>query len=160
MTMETNAIQGMVGTHCTSVSDVMPGFFPFCHPDPLLQFVFISALAVCIAVVWLAVLNFIALRRADFTPNDAKTVNCRIAISRYVLVFLAAICFLQTVASIRFCAWDVLFCGSGEMNMAQKAILYTNIQPPFFLAAIMVVLVGIHCVIGIIFEVRRKNLKD
>jgi hypothetical protein len=155
--METNEILIGTPTGCSSGWSDFLQHLPF-ERNPFIALICIAAFASCIAVIWIAVLNFNTMRRAEFTPFDAKTVNCRMAISRYMLIYFAAVCVLITTMSAQCVALNILEGNvTGAATMAMQRL---NIQPPFILASIMVVLVGIHCVIGIIFEVRKKNLKD
>ena len=122
--------------------------------SPLMQFVIPATLAVCITVAWLAVANIRRLLRRDFLPPDERAVNCRMAISRYMIVFFAAVWLLQTTACVTFYVWNLTEGASGE---AHKVMQRINTEPPFILAAIMAALVGVHNAVGIAFEVRKKR---
>lgn len=122
--------------------------------SPMMQFVILVTLVVCITVAWLALANIRSLLRRDFLPPDERSLNCRMAISRYMIVFFAAVWLLETTACATFYVWNLTEGGSGDAN---KWMLRINTEPPFILAAIMVALVGVHNAVGIAFEVRKKK---
>lgn len=148
--METN-IPTCVQNNCDAMS--FPPLVDWGR-SPVMSLTILATLTVCITVAWLAVANVRCLYRRDLLPTDERTVNCRMAISRYVIVFFAAVWLFQTTACVMYYVWNLTEGLSGERGKWMQRI---NTEPPFVLAMIMVALVGVHNAVGIAFEVRKNK---
>lgn len=156
MNTETNDILNSVGAAVTSSHHHAKVIIEW---GPLAQVEWIAVVVVCATVVWLAICNLSALRSRQLTPSDFKTIDCRMTVSHYMLLFLTMIWFLAFSAAARFCIENVLLRGGSPMGEAQKLMVSLSAQSPFTIACFLVTLTAVHCAIGIAFALRKRNIK-
>ena len=128
--------------------------------SPMGLFVVAANFLVSIAVACIALVNAMTLFRRGLTPNDVRTAGSRIAISRYMILFLAAVWLFCMASSLQSMGWHLAACASDQMGEAQTAVLYFNMQPPVSVAWVLVALTGLHVAVGIGFVLRRKVIED
>ena len=128
------------------------------HWGPLTQFVWLANFVVILVLVWLAFRNVLLLSRRRFDLPSARAVECRIAISKYLLLFLAAIWLLTFMASLLWIVWNMVGTDMAQRGAAWRAMMYLNTRVPFDTAFVLTVLTGIHCAVGILFAVRKSKV--
>ena len=125
---------------------------------PMMTFVWYAIIIVCIVVVWFAMRNIFTIFRHEFGATEQKSVNCRIAISQYMIIFLSAVWLLDISSSIQYAIWNLAMIK--DFGEAQKAMMYLDMEPPVIIAWVLVALAGIHGAAGIAFAIRKRKIKD
>ena len=154
--MDTNLVQSVVSASVHASNDMNFLTITLCPHDPwwwsLLELVTVAA---CAAVAVLALRNAAALLRREVVPRECAQVPRRLAISGYLLMFLAAMWVFRVSAWLCFAVWNASSC---EQGPAQMNMLVYTFRPCFFLAIALLILTALHCAVGIAFEIRKQRL--
>lgn len=127
--------------------------------SPLLSFSMLVTAAVAVSVLWLSAINLRALLLRRSTQADFHSIDGRLAISKYILVFFATLTFWQLMVCQAFVVSSLaeLTQAGHELGQAQLAVIIFNAQAPRVWALILVVLSGIHALVGILCETKRRR---
>lgn len=130
------------------------------HWGLLAQIEWLASIVVCATIVWLAICNLLVLCHRQLTTIDIKTIDCRIRISHYMLMFLTVVWLLAFSSAANFCIATVLLCEGSPMGEAQKLVVNLNAQAPVTIAFLLVTVTAVHVIIGIVVALRKRNLKQ
>ena len=155
--METNsAIVAVTSSVCSAET---PNFLTAqIEYGPMILAIGLANVVICVAVVWLALRNIVALSRPGFDSPAARGVECRVAITRYLLLFLGVVWLCMLASVLQWTTLNMVSVEPTQRGVAWQAMMCANVQVPVVTACVLAVLTGLHCVVGILFAVRRSRM--